>query len=262
MEAHYEPQTLPELFQDTKRKRYAEIERVENLSKARPSKRTLVNKNIPECIKFILEAHPKTEESTFNKLILNLVTGFQKAGYEHQEALEIAGPFLEGYAASTAYTSPKARVGHFNKEWAYIKKNQNYAFDCSYILGLKFSGKSFQCNRCAWKKGQEKTPEEISSKDILEALGRNEDGDASLFVRLYRHRFRYDHAEREFYVFKGNAFERDNLNEVTQAVDGVVELYQKEADRQNWNIQKAERATKAINTYLPVTFSPMILLLK
>jgi putative DNA primase/helicase len=45
-------------------------------------------------------------------------------------------------------------------------------------------------------------------------------------------------------VFRGNAFERDNLNEATKAIDGVVELYQKEADRQNWIIQKAEKEQK------------------
>lgn len=240
MEAHLEPQTLPELFQDAKQKIYAEIERQ---AKAKPSKPVPISKAIPDCLKYILEAHPKTDESTFNKLILNLVTGLQRAGYDQEEAIEVARSFLEGYAQSTVYTSPKARIDHFKAEWDYTLKNKDYGFECSYILGLGFEGKAFECRRCAWNE-REDTPQEISSKDILEALGRNEDGDASLFVRLYRERFRYDHAEREYYVFRGNAFERDNIGEATQAVDGVVELYLKEAKRQNWNILKAEREKK------------------
>jgi putative DNA primase/helicase len=121
--------------------------------------------------------------------------------------------------------------------------NDAYSFDCSYILGLGFPGNAFECKRCAWDEKKE-TPPEIQSKEILDALGRNEDGDASLFIRLYRDRFRYDHTERTWSVFNGNAFDRDTVNEVTSSVDGVVGLYQKEADRQNWNIQKLEREQK------------------
>ena len=247
MEAHLEPQTPQGLFQDAKHNVYAELERQEALARSKGSKVKTVSKNLPDCIKYILEAHPKTDESTFNKLILNLVTGFQKVGYKQQEAFQIASPFLEGYAQSTAYTTPKARLGHFNDEWEYIKKNPNYTFDCSYILGLGFPGSAFECKRCAWNEKRQEAntqAEEIASQDILEALERNEDGDASLFIRLFKNRFRYDHSEGAYHVFNGNVFERDRVNEVTSSVDGVVELYMKEADRQNWIIQKLEREKK------------------
>jgi putative DNA primase/helicase len=243
MEAHFEPQTLTELFQGAKHKVYAELEKQENLAKARPAKPIAISKGIPDCLKYILEVKPKTDESTFNKLVLNLVTGFQRAGYDQQGALEIASPFLEGYVQSTVYTSPKARTDHFKAEWEYTLKKKNYAFDCSYILGLRFPGKAFECKRCAWIERRD-IPQEISSKDILEALGRNEDGDSSLFIRLFRDRFRYDHSEGAWLVFNGNVFERDMVNEVTSCIDGVVGLYQKEADRQNWIIQKLELEQK------------------
>ena len=249
MEATFEPQTLPELFEQAKKEVYAELARQEKLAKSRPSRITPTGGVIPDCLKFILEAHPKTDGSSFNKLVMNLVTGFQRAGYDQQKAIDVARAFLEGYADSSVYTTPKARVEHFNKEWAYIEKNSKYAFDCSYVLGLGFPGTAFECGNCPWFAGErEKEPEkaktEIPSKDILDAFGRNEDGDASLYIALYRDRYRYDHSDGAWFVFNGNAFERDMVNETTSAVDGVVALYQRQANQENWLIQKLEREQK------------------
>jgi putative DNA primase/helicase len=183
MEVQDEPLTLPELFQKAKQEVYAELNREK---KKTPKVEILLQEtthgNIPDCLKFIVTANPKTDNTNFNKLVLNLVTGFQRAGCNYQAALDIALPFLTEYPHSTAYSTSQARVDHFNSMWKYVEKKSAYSFDCSYILGLGFPGNAFECNDCEWFEGEKQSeppinvpPEEKSTKELREKEPQSEE---------------------------------------------------------------------------------------
>jgi len=67
---------------------------------------------------------------------------------------------------------------------------------------------------------------------VLKALEDNEVGDGRLFKEHYRDKFCYDHSEGQWYRFNGSFWEEDIVNEAFAAVDKVVELYEKEVQRQ------------------------------
>lgn len=97
----------------------------------------------------------------------------------------------------------------------------------------------------AEEKGQdEPSKDAIPSSDILEALSRNQDGDALLYIRIHRGRFCYDKAASRWYVWNGHFWEKDTLNEATRAIDAVIEIYGHEARRQAWLRLSAEKAGK------------------
>lgn len=91
----------------------------------------------------------------------------------------------------------------------------------------------------------------IPSADILAALARNQDGDADLFVRLYRGQFAFDHAAGRWYGFTGNFWKEDVTGEVLQAVGAVADLYVTEVRSQSLLRATAARAndTKAETRY-------------
>jgi len=74
--------------------------------------------------------------------------------------------------------------------------------------------------------------------EIFESLDKDEEGDAQLFIKTYKKRFAFDHSEGIWYVFNGHFWERDKLDEVIAAVDGVAEVYSKA-------IQKLEEDDRA-----------------
>lgn len=73
----------------------------------------------------------------------------------------------------------------------------------------------------------------FSSQDILSALNANEDGDAWLFVNLFRNKFCYDHADKKWFKWSSNYWEEDYIEEVLASIDAVVELYSEENSRQS-----------------------------
>jgi hypothetical protein len=75
------------------------------------------------------------------------------------------------------------------------------------------------------------TPPPFSSRDAMDALQQNEDGDAWLFVELHRGRFCYDTAAGCWYRWTGHYWEEDLLGDALRSVDAVVEVYAKEMDR-------------------------------
>ncbi|MGD0230109.1 MAG: phage/plasmid primase, P4 family [Syntrophorhabdales bacterium] len=89
---------------------------------------------------------------------------------------------------------------------------------------------------------EESAPDQLPSTDILDALGANEDGDARLLVMLHRGRFLYDHAAGRWYTWSKNHWREDLIEEVTRAVDAVVDIYGHEAKRQAWERLKCEKA--------------------
>lgn len=134
------------LFKSYKSKVHNEIrDRTENPAPAP----TVLSKHLPNCIRYILKHNPKTDKTTFNKLVIDLVTYFQAAGYSLDEAMSQVEGFLTSYPHSTAYTTPEARIKQFTDQWGYIEGNSKYAFDCTYILGKGFAGTGFDCTKCA-----------------------------------------------------------------------------------------------------------------
>lgn len=74
--------------------------------------------------------------------------------------------------------------------------------------------------------------DKITDGETLEALRRNEDGDAELFIVQNKDRLRYDHQAGRWYIFDGHHWSLDRLDEATARVCGVVDVYLKEAGRQ------------------------------
>ena len=87
-------------------------------------------------------------------------------------------------------------------------------------------------------------------EEIMKALNSNEDGDAGLFIEVYRGRFCYDHAAGRWYKWTGNYWQEDLVGEATEGINAVIDLYDKAAERQAWqrrqavNTQNQEAAKK------------------
>lgn len=69
---------------------------------------------------------------------------------------------------------------------------------------------------------------------IQYALNHNEDGDAFLYQEMNRGLFCYDTAAGRWYVWTGHFWQKDILGDATKAIDGIIELYIKEALRVSW----------------------------
>ena len=69
-------------------------ENIEKQKTAPPVKRSSLPKKTPPCISYILKKNPKTDNTTFNKLIINLTTYDQGAGYDKDVALSQMHLFL------------------------------------------------------------------------------------------------------------------------------------------------------------------------
>ena len=65
----------------------------------------------------------------------------------------------------------------------------------------------------------------FSSSDIITALNNNESGDAVLFKTLFKDKTLYDHSEGIWYLWDGNYWKEDKIEEVLLSVDKVVEVY-------------------------------------
>jgi putative DNA primase/helicase len=72
------------------------------------------------------------------------------------------------------------------------------------------------------------------SSVIIEALEDNEDGDARLFIEYNKGRFLYDVAAGRWYVWHNHYWKKDTLGEATRAIDGVIDIYAEESQRQAW----------------------------
>ncbi|NMC87210.1 MAG: hypothetical protein GYA69_02040 [Candidatus Moranbacteria bacterium] len=77
--------------------------------------------------------------------------------------------------------------------------------------------------------------------DVLEALQRNEDGDAELFIHLHQGRLLYDHTAGRWFKWNGNFWAEDLTGESLQAVNDVVDVYIQETKKQVWLRTKAAK---------------------
>ena len=82
----------------------------------------------------------------------------------------------------------------------------------------------------------------FSSKWVMACLHENEDGDARLYVELHRGRFVYDTAAGVWDRWTGNYWKDDLLDEATEAVEKVIEVYSLEVERQAWQRLQSEKS--------------------
>jgi len=79
---------------------------------------------------------------------------------------------------------------------------------------------------------------QFTSREIIDALNRNEDGDAWLYIELHRVLFCYDTAAGCWYKWSGHFWQEDILNDAMRSIDAVVAVYGMELERLSWEQQK------------------------
>ncbi|MFH1885209.1 MAG: hypothetical protein ABIM40_00810 [Pseudomonadota bacterium] len=77
--------------------------------------------------------------------------------------------------------------------------------------------------------------------EIMEALSRQEAGDATLLIKLFKGRLAYDHAAGDWYLWTGHHWALDHLNEHVNAVNELVDIYLAEARRLGRRSEEAVR---------------------
>jgi len=82
----------------------------------------------------------------------------------------------------------------------------------------------------------------FDSKVILDALAKDEAGDAGLFVEEHRGKLTYDHAAGLWHLFKGHHWEPDLTEQALSRVGDVADIYLAEMKRQAWARIGAEKA--------------------
>lgn len=87
----------------------------------------------------------------------------------------------------------------------------------------------------------EPSTDNIQSEEILKALARNADGDASLYINLHKDVYKFDCASLRWYKWTGHHWEEDLTGEALQSVGNVVTVYEAEAKRQAWLRMKAAK---------------------
>lgn len=91
----------------------------------------------------------------------------------------------------------------------------------------------------------EPEPQDITRDEILEALRRNEDGDAGLYIRLHRDRFIFEHAAAVWFTWAGHHWEPDATEASLAGVATVANVFLAEMKRQAWARIKAEKAGRS-----------------
>lgn len=75
--------------------------------------------------------------------------------------------------------------------------------------------------------------QQFDGSEILADLHDHEDGDARLFNKIHKDNFIYDHAAGQWYKWVGHSWQGDEKNEVTEAIQELINKYSKEARRQS-----------------------------
>lgn len=81
----------------------------------------------------------------------------------------------------------------------------------------------------------------ITSEDIWQACCDNEDGDARLYIRLFRDRRVYDHKLEQWFIFDGHSWRQDKIDQVIGDMEEVINEYAEEAKRLGVSRAEAER---------------------
>ena len=182
-------------------------------------------KDIPQCISYILREMPKGTSSTFNKLVMCIVTYYQGAGYHYDDVIDQISPFLKEYPQSTSYTTPDDRAKHFDDQWRYLSDKDKYIFDCSYIRGLGLPGYAFDCKICKLNMDPDGQPRKYNLTDM---------GNGERLVDLYGHDFRYCYPFRQWYVWDSKRWKGDDTGAMRQMCKDMVRgLYREASEIEN-----------------------------
>lgn len=82
----------------------------------------------------------------------------------------------------------------------------------------------------------------FSSQEIMNAIRQNQDGDAWVYIEINRGYLLYDHTENLWYLWNGNYWELDILNESLRANERVIDVFLLEAERQAVQRLQAEKS--------------------
>ena len=134
-------------------------------------------------------------------------------------------------------------------KYACRLRSLNTDYDEAEVLILKAASEckppmpereAIKCLKSAWKKPAGK------SDNILNYLYQNEDGDAALYVKLFKGKICYDHAANEWYQWQGNFWAVDKVGNYLAQTTAVIELYQSELPNQKENPVATEDLKKRI----------------
>jgi putative DNA primase/helicase len=92
------------------------------------------------------------------------------------------------------------------------------------------------------KKESINSNQRFPSSVTLKALDENQDGDASLLVKLHKDRMRFDHGLGKWFQFKGHNWQEDLIDQATATIKDIIDVYAKEAAHQAWEKLKAAKA--------------------
>jgi putative DNA primase/helicase len=74
-----------------------------------------------------------------------------------------------------------------------------------------------------------RAPDSFTADEVWQACNSQQDGDAWLFMRLFRKKLCYDHASGRWYCWSGHHWVEDTVDEVIAKVDIIIDIYQREA---------------------------------
>ncbi len=118
------------------------------------------NGEVPPCIAAILANPPaRSDRVNFNKLTLILATFVKAVGWTDEEAWQYLQGLIQAYQSQT-YNTVRKRRRKWEDTLAFVRNREDYAFECSYVLGLRHRG--FSCSTCVYRSTNE--------PDILEEL--------------------------------------------------------------------------------------------
>jgi putative DNA primase/helicase len=82
---------------------------------------------------------------------------------------------------------------------------------------------------------------EFTDAELLNFARAGQVGDAQLFIRLFKGFYCYDHAAGRWYQWKNHYWAEDDLNSTLTALDCVIDLYERAAQRCAWTRARAAR---------------------
>ena len=148
----YSQTPFKEIFDQAKAEVYQELATLKDFpkqSQLSEADQKVLSENLPDCIRYILTEQPtKSDKINFNKLVVNLVSYFQMAGYSETDAWQQVESFIVNYPYSETYDTEEKRIQHWRAEWKYLEGNPDYSFRCSFIKGLGLPGNAFECSDC------------------------------------------------------------------------------------------------------------------
>lgn len=83
-----------------------------------------------------------------------------------------------------------------------------------------------------------------SNKTTLKALFQNEDGDSYLLIKLFRHKYLYDHAAGVWYYWNDHYWRFDELNHAPVLIKDVIRMYNKQLHYENYALDIAKKKNK------------------